>query len=84
MELNQVLYSVVSTMGVPIGIAFCAGFASAMLGTILGSVLGELLSEKLRDYLSRPSCRRCVNYSRCQTSGGFSSASLCSSFKPKK
>lgn len=84
MDLTQVVRSVVSLMGVPIGIAFCAGFASAMLGNIVGAALGELLSKKLGDYLSKPSCRRCAHYSLCQTSGSFSSSSSCSSFKPKK
>lgn len=83
MDLTQVVRSVVSLMGVPIGIAFCAGFASAMLGNIIGSVLGEFFSKKLEDYLSKPSCRRCVNYSLCQTSGGFSAALLCTAFKRK-
>lgn len=84
MDMTQIVRSVVSLMGVPIGIAFCAGFASAVLGNIVGAALGELLSKKLGDYLSRPSCRRCANYNLCQTSGSFSLASVCSSFKPKK
>lgn len=83
MDLTQVVRSVVSLMGIPIGIAFCAGFASAMLGNIVGAALGELLSKKLGDYLSGSSCRRCVNYSLCQTSGGFSASSFCTAFKRK-
>ena len=83
MDMTQIVRSVVSLMGVPIGIAFCAGFASAVLGNIVGAALGELLSKKLGDYLSRPSCRRCVHYSLCQTSGNFSLSSLCTAFKRK-
>ena len=77
MDMTQIVRSVVSLMGVPIGIAFCAGFASAVLGNIVGAALGELLSKKLGDYLSRPSCRRCVHYS------SFSMTSLCTAFKRK-